>query len=60
MSQALLGCFLAVNAELGRLTQDLVKFVGFFPGLYDATQRNERHSTPACVGNSAVRHSEIS
>lgn len=43
VSQALLGCFLAVNAELGQVTQDLVIFGGLFPGLYDAMQRNGEH-----------------
>lgn len=55
MSQALLGCFLAVNAELGLLTQDLVRVAGRFPGLYDAMQRNKEHRrTGIFVGNSEV------
>lgn len=43
MSQTLLGCFLAVNGELGCLTRDLVIFGGLFRGFYDAMQRNEEH-----------------
>lgn len=50
MSQTLLGCFLAVNAELGRLTQDLVIFGGLFPGLYDAMKRNEEHQHTGMCG----------